>query len=438
MIYILVIVLLILLNGFFALSEIALVSSKKTRLETERKKGNRGAKVALKLQSNSEAFLSAIQIGITLIGIINGVYGGVTIAAKVAPFFAQFSFLAPYADNIAMVLVVFLITYVSIVVGELVPKTVALNNPEKIATKVSIPIQYFSKAFYPFVLLLSNSTNLLNKLLGIQKKTDVVSEMELRSMIKTASIQGVIEKEQDIIHERVFYFSDKRAKHLMTHRLDIEWIDIHDPQEQIIDEILSARHSKLLACQDTLDNFIGIVTVKDILVELLNNKEFSIRHFIAEPLIIPSGIRAQRVLDLFKKNQQYIAVVVDEYGNFDGILTLHDIIENLVGDIPQEDESIEPDIFIREDKSALVSGDASIELMSQFIEGFIIDFEEIDYSTIAGFVLAHINKIPQLGDKFEYEDLLFEIIDVDGNRIDKVLITKKTKEEGKKEESEEF
>lgn len=427
MIYILIVVLLILLNGFFALSEIALVSSRKTRLETDAKKGDKGAKVALKLQSNSENFLSSIQVGITLIGILNGVYGGVTIAAKVTPFFKQYEALAPYAENISLVLVVLVITYVSIVIGELVPKTIALNNPEKIAKKVAIPIHYFSKIFYPFITLLSKSTHLLNRFLGIVERSDVISEMELRSMIKTASIQGVIEKEQDIIHERVFYFSDKRAKHLMTHRLDVDWIDINDPHAEIINEIMNARHSKLIACQETLDNFIGIVTVKDVLVELLNNKDFSIRQFIAEPLIIPSNIRAQRVLDLFKKNQQYVAIVVDEYGNFDGILTLHDIIENLVGDIPQEDENIEPDIYIREDKSALVSGDASIELMSQFIEGFIIDFEEIDYSTIAGFVLTNINKIPQLGDKFEYEDLLFEIIDLDGNRIDKVLITKKPK-----------
>lgn len=428
MIYVLIIVVLILVNGFFALSEIALVSSKKNRLESDKKKGHKGAKMALQLQSKSEDFLSAIQIGITLIGIINGVYGGVTIASKVAPLFYNIPVIAPYAETISLALVVFMITYISIVVGELVPKTIALNNPEKIAKKVAIPIHYFSKAFYPFVVLLSKSTNLLNKLLGIHKKTDVISEMELRSMIKHASVLGVIEKGQDIIHEKVFYFSDKRAKHLMTHRLDVEWIDINDTLPEVVDKILHSRHSKLIACQNTLDNFIGIVTVKEVLVELLIKDDFTIRQFIAEPLIVPSNIRAQRVLDLFKIKQQYVAIVVDEYGNFEGIITLHDIIENLVGEMPDEDEDIEPDIFIREDKSALVSGDASIEVMSEFIDGFFIDFEEIDYSTIAGFVLANINKIPQLGDKFEYEDLIFQIMELDGNRIDKILITKKSKD----------
>lgn len=428
MIYVLIIVVFILVNGFFALSEIALVSSKKNRLESDKKKGHKGAKMALQLQSKSEDFLSAIQIGITLIGIINGVYGGVTIASKVAPLFYNIPVIAPYAETISLALVVFMITYISIVVGELVPKTIALNNPEKIAKKVAIPIHYFSKVFYPFVVLLSKSTNLLNKLLGIHKKTDVISEMELRSMIKHASVLGVIEKGQDIIHEKVFYFSDKRAKHLMTHRLDVEWIDINDTLPEVVDKILHSRHSKLIACQNTLDNFIGIVTVKEVLVELLIKDDFTIRQFIAEPLIVPSNIRAQRVLDLFKIKQQYVAIVVDEYGNFEGIITLHDIIENLVGEMPDEDEDIEPDIFIREDKSALVSGDASIEVMSEFIDGFFIDFEEIDYSTIAGFVLANINKIPQLGDKFEYEDLIFQIMELDGNRIDKILITKKSKD----------
>lgn len=428
MIYILIIVVLIFVNGFFALSEIALVSSKKNRLESDKKKGHKGAKIALQLQSKSEDFLSAIQIGITLIGIINGVYGGVTIASKVAPLFYNIPIIAPYAETISLALVVFMITYISIVVGELVPKTIALNNPEKIAKIVAIPIHYFSKTFYPFVVLLSKSTNLLNKLLGIHKKTDVISEMELRSMIKHASVLGVIEKGQDIIHEKVFYFSDKRAKHLMTHRLDVEWIDINDTFPEVVDKILHSRHSKLLACQNTLDNFIGIITVKEVLVELLKKDDFTIRQFIAEPLIVPSNIRAQRVLDLFKIKQQYVAIVVDEYGNFEGIITLHDIIENLVGEMPDEDEDIEPDVYIREDKSAVVSGDASIEVMSEFIDGFFIDFEEIDYSTIAGFVLANINKIPQLGDKFEYEDLIFQIMELDGNRIDKILITKKSKE----------
>ena len=219
----------------------------------------------------------------------------------------------------------------------------------------------------------------------------------------------------------------------MTHRLDVDWIDINDPQPEIINEILNSRHSKLIACEGSLDNFTGIVSVKEVLLSLLGEKNLSIRRFVTEPLILPSNIRAQRVLDLFKKKQQYIAIVVDEYGNFEGIITLHDIIENLVGEMPQEDENIEPDIFIREDKSALVSGDASIELMSQFIDDFIVNFEDINYSTIAGFVLDNINKIPQLGDKFEYEDLMFEIIDLDGNRIDKVLITKKPKKDDKKE-----
>ena len=229
---IIVLAVLILLNGFFALSEIALVSSKRSRLEQLRIKGSKGAKTALKLLVNSGNFLSAIQVGITLIGIVTGVYGGIKIADDVAPFFERFEFTRTYANEIALTVTVLIITYISIVIGELVPKTVALSNPEKIAVRVAPAIHYFSKAFYPFVILLALSTNLINKLIGIKKPAEQLTEAELRQMIKIATEEGVIEKEQNIIHERIFYFSDKRAKHIMTHRTDIEWIDINKSDDE--------------------------------------------------------------------------------------------------------------------------------------------------------------------------------------------------------------
>lgn len=429
MIDILIVFLLILVNGFFALSEIALVSSKKTRLGTDSKSGDKGAKAAIELLNNSERFLSAIQVGITLIGIINGVYGGTNIADKVTPFFAQFPLTTTYAPQVALVLTVFIITYLSIVVGELVPKTIALNNPERIAKHVSVPILYFSKIFYPFVKLLSSSTNLITKMLGIRHKEHTVSEMELRTMMKIAASEGVIEKEQDIIHEKVFYFSDKRAKHLMTHRTDVEWVDIMQPHEGVIEDLLRLKHSKILACNEALDDFIGIISMKEFLLQLNKNKNFSFRTLITEPLIIPENIRAQEVLNLFKHNHKFLAVVVDEYGSFNGVITLHDIIENLIGAMPNECEIEEPDIVIREDNSALVNGEAPIEILSHFIDGYVVDFENIDYSTIAGFLLAHINKIPQSGDKFLYENIAFEIMDIDGTKIDKVLLTKLKKDD---------
>ena len=219
-----IILLLILLNGFFALSEIAIVSAKRSKLETERKAGKKGAIRALKLQADPDNFLSSIQVGITLIGIINGAYGGQAFAGYLVPFFGQFPSLAPFAEAISMVVVVFLITYVSIVIGELVPKSMALSNPEKMAVAVSPTIHAVSIIFYPFVKLLSASTGFVNKLIRLKPKEEVISEMELRAMLKTASHEGIIDVEENIIHEQVFYFSDKRAFHLMTHRTDIEWV----------------------------------------------------------------------------------------------------------------------------------------------------------------------------------------------------------------------
>lgn len=426
---IIIILLLILLNGFFALSEIAIVSARKNKLETERKRGKRGAQRALKLRSDPDNFLSSVQVGITLIGIINGAYGGQAFAGYLVPFFSQFDAAAPFADAISMVIVVFLITYVSIVIGELVPKTIALNSPEKMAIAVAPTIYGVSILFYPFVRLLAISTNLVNRLIGLKPRDEVVSEMELRAMLKTASHEGVIDAEENIIHEQVFYFSDKRAIHLMTHRTDVEWVDIDKSREEVIEELLQTKHSKILACRKRIDEFVGIISMRDFLLRLNNDTPFTIEELIMEPIIVPNTLRAKKVLENFKNNHKFVAVVVDEYGSLDGIITVHDIFENLVGAIPEEtdDASAEPLIFIRDDQSALVSGEAPIEILTQLDDDFIVDFDRIDYSTVAGFVFECINKIPCVGDKFEYDNLLFEIVDIDGNKIDKVLVTKKIK-----------
>jgi putative hemolysin len=422
MIEVLIILLLIVLNGFFALSEIAVVSSSKTKLESERKKGNSGAETALKLKADPDNFLSAVQVGITLIGIVNGAYGGSTLSVYVEPFFRQFAWSAPYASTISIILVVFLITYVSIVIGELVPKTIALNNPEKVSIFVSRPVHVVSIVFYPFVRLLATSTSPFNKLIGLKPVSDTLSEMELRAMLKTASKEGVIEREENIIHEQVFYFSDKRARHLMTHRTDVEWVNVLQKKEQIVADLLKCRHSKVLACNGKLDDFVGIISIKEFLIAYYANHDFSLNELVQEPLIFPSSLRAQKVLETFRDKHKSFAVVVDE------IITLHDIFENLVGTLVDENENEEPDIFMRNDHSALVNGEAPLEILTLFLDDFIIDFETIDYSTIAGFVLSNINKIPQVGDKFVYDNTEFEIVDVDGNKIDKVLITKKPKD----------
>ncbi|OFX16497.1 MAG: hypothetical protein A2033_10990 [Bacteroidetes bacterium GWA2_31_9] len=421
---ILVLAILILVNGFFALSEIALVSSKRSRLEQSRIDGSKGAKVALKLLDNSENFLSAIQVGITLIGIVTGVYGGLNIADDVAPFFQKFEITYNYANQIALILTVAIITYFSIVIGELVPKTIALNNPDKIAIRVAPMIYYFSSVFYPFVWLLSISTSFVNKLIGIKKQTEQMTEAELRHMIKIASSEGVIEKGQNIIHEKVFYFADKKAKHIMTHRSDVEWINIDNDFEVIKNKLFDTQHSKIVCCNGSLDNFKGIIYLRDFYKSISETEIFNISTIIIEPLIVPDNIDAQKVLELFRQKKVHLCCVVNEYGGFEGLITLHDIVENIVGQIPEEGELYEPDVFIRDDNSVLVSGDAPIETLNEIIIDFKVDFDKIDYSTVAGFVFNQIGKIPQVGDKIDYMDYKIEIVDIDGNKIDKILITK--------------
>lgn len=421
----LVITFLILLNGFFALSEIALVSSKRSRLEQFRSKGHKGAAIAIRLLSNSENFLSAIQVGITLIGIVTGVFGGISIADDITPFISRIEPLSEFAEEIALAVTVITITYFSIVIGELVPKTIAMSNPERIAITIAPAIYYISIVFYPVVRFLSWSTSLINKLLGIKKQDEHLTEAELRQLIKTATREGVIEKYQNQLHEKVFYFSDKKARHIMTHRIEVEWIDLTKPPEKIREDLLNASHTILVCGNASLENFEGILSLKDYFSALSTSQQVNIRDLLTQPVIVPENMDAHRVLEKLKKSKKHFSVVVNEYGSVEGIITVHDIMENIIGDIPEEDESYEPDIFLRDDKSYLVSGDAPVEVLDGILENYMTDFEKIDYSTVAGFVLFNIKKIPRVGDKFDMGSHTIEIVDIDGRRIDKILIKKR-------------
>lgn len=420
-----VISILILLNGFFALSEIALVSSKKSRLEQLRKDGRKGSKTALLLLSDSGNFLSAIQVGITLIGIVTGVYGGLSIAGDITPFFQRFDLFVNSAEEISLAITVLTITYFSIVIGELVPKTIALSNPEKIAIRIALPVYYFSLLFYPFVKFLSFSTSLINHIIGIKNHSDHLTEGELRHLLKVASMDGIIERDQNLIHDRVFYFSDKKAKHIMTHRMEVDWIDMNQPEKLIKENILRSQHSRLICSKGDIDDFQGIIIVKDFLSAISLSDSFNISNLIIQPIIVPESVAVHKVLNLFKQKQIHFCIVVNEFGSLEGIITPHDILENLIGDIPEEGEVFEPDIFVRDDNSYLVSGDAPVETLDGIFENYMTDLESIDYSTVAGFVLDNIDKLPQIGDKFAFNDYIIEIVDIDGNRIDKILIRKK-------------
>lgn len=419
----LVISVLILVNGFFALSEIALVSAKRSRFEQLRAEGRKGASTALKLIDNSGRFLSAIQVGITLIGIVTGAYGGISIADDVAPIIQKAGLSAKFSADLALVLTVGIITFFSIVIGELVPKTIAMSDPEKIAVRIAPTIYFFTVLFYPIVRFLSFSTTLINNLLGIKKRSDQMTEAELRNLLRTASREGIIEKEQNLIHNRVFYFADKKAKHIMTHRMEVDWIDLDKPFKLIRDAVLRSKHSRIVCARGSLDNFLGFINVKDFILRSDKSGEFD-SSLLVQPLIVPESADARRIMRHFREGKVNFCVVVNEFGSPEGIITPHDILENLIGEIPEEGEAPEPDIFIRDDKSAIVSGDAPAEVLEQIFDDYNYDPEETEYSTVAGFVLENLSKIPEIGDKFRFMDHTIEIVDIDGNRIDKVIVTR--------------
>jgi putative hemolysin len=262
-------------------------------------------------------------------------------------------------------------------------------------------------------------------LIRIKKRSEHLSEAELQYLLKIASKEGIIEKDQNLIHDRVFYFSDKKAKHIMTHRMEVDWIDLNQPFNIIKKNILRSKHSRLICSKDNIDDFQGIIKVKDFLSAISSSEEFIISKLLIQPLIVPDSVDVYKVLNLFKQKQIHFCIVVNEFGSLEGIITPHDVLENLIGDIPEEGETFEPDIFVRDDRSYLVSGDAPVEILDGIFENYMTDLENIDYSTVAGFVLNNIDKLPQIGDKFTFNDYIIEIVDIDGNRIDKILIRKK-------------
>lgn len=420
---ILVIILLTLLNGFFALSEIALVSVKKNKIDHLASLGNKNALEVRKLLENPENFLSSVQVGITLIGIISGAYGGATLAKDFETYLLSFGLLPTYVPVISYIVVIGGITYFTIVIGELVPKTIAMNNSERIALFTVPVIKYFTMATYPFVKLLSFSTSVILKLFGVKENPEEqITEDELRYLLKSARLQGVLEKEESEVHHNLFSFTDQTAKSLLTHRSDVEWINLKKEKHLIFDQIKESVHSKFVVANGDLDHVKGVITIKNFL-ENYSREDFKWSDIIEEPIFITQNTSAFKVLNLFKKKRQYIGIVVDEYGSVKGIITLHDLIEAIVGDLPDEDETLEPSIFRRSDGSFLLEGKTLIYELNQYFQTEIIENNINRYTTISGFILSQLNEIPKAGDIVQYGGYQFEVMDIDGVRIDKVLMT---------------
>ncbi len=416
-----ILLLLILINGLFVMTEMALVSVRKARLETLKNKGDLKAAKALKLAEHPETFLSTSQIFITLISIVTGLYSGEKFSKNLEPFFKDISFLTDYAHSISTVIVVAVVTFASIVLGELIPKRIALLRPEKISKMVAGPINILSKIAYPITALLSFVTSLLFKLFNIKPHSDsTVTEEEIKAMISEGSEMGEIEEDEKEIIERVFHLGDRSITSLMTHRTDIMWLDINDSVEDVKNRFEQIIFSVFPVCDGNIDEIKGLVYVKDLLKAPSGTK---LKNLLKPGLFVPENNKAYQLLEKFKATKIHICFIVNEYGTMEGMITLNDILEALVGDVAQAGQD-EYEIIEREDGTFLV--DAQIhfyDFLSYFQKGDWLNVEEQDFDTLAGFALHELEHIPQEGEKFEWRGFTFEIIDMDGQRIDKILVT---------------
>lgn len=422
---ILIILLLILLNGVFAMSEIAMVSSKKARLERAERKGDRTAKKALELSRNPGKFLSTVQIGITLIGILTGIYSGEKIADDLQQFIYGYESLRPYSQTLSVTLIVIVLTFFSLVLGELVPKRIGLAMPETIAKLLSYPMYWISIIAAPFIWLLTTSTDLIIKLFGIkQSKDSQVTEEEIKAIIQEATETGVVqEREQDIV-DNVFHLGDRKVKTLMTQRQDIEWIDSSDSVESIKTQIAGSLHKSFPVSTDTLDNIIGMLHTKEMLNALLNNQAQDLEKILTPAFFLIENISAYKAMDKLREAKQRVALIVDEFGSIQGLLTMNDLIDALVGDFTKGLHDTQ-EIIPRADGTFLV--DASLPL-PEFARYFEIDISKDEFleqiNTLGGLLFHTAKRIPETGYGIEWKGMKLEIVDMDGRRIDKILVTR--------------
>ncbi len=421
---IIILLVLIMLNGVFAMAEIALVSSRKSRLEQMASKGSAGALTALELLKDPDQFLSTVQIGITLIGIFAGAYGGTALAEDLTPVLEQISWLKPYAPQVSFGLIVTIITYLSLVVGELVPKSIAMSHAESITVVMAPIMKVISKITYPIVVLLSLSTKLLLKVMFIKDRPeDAVSEEELKYLIHQGSESGVLEQKESDIMSSVFSMADKSAYSVMVNRKDVVWLNADLSNEENIKLVLQSAYSKFPLCNGSLDDVIGTIAVKDILEWITTGSKAPLTDFATEPIFIHESTSALSIIDIFKNSRSYVGYVTNEYGIVEGIVTLHDLVEHLVGDLPEIGE--EDQIIKREDGTWLIDGSTKIQDVFELLHiTNMPGYHEEEYTTMGGFVMYFMKRIPKVSEHFTVKRFRFEIMDTDKARIDKVLVSR--------------
>jgi len=417
---IVIILFLILLNGVFSMSEIALISARKTRLETAAKKGNANAKVALDLANSPNKFLSTVQIGITLIGILTGIYSGEKVTDDVRLFIESYAALKPYAQSLSVGIVVVVLTFFSLVLGELLPKRIGLNYPEAIAKGVAVPMKMVSIITAPFIWLLTITTDFILDVFKIKPTADgKVTEEEIKAIIKEGTEGGEVQEiEQDIV-ERVFHIGDRKVNSLMTHRKSIIYLTLEDNIQELKDKVLDELHSVYPVCSDNLDEVIGIVLLKDLFANFEKNN-FDLKTITREPFYFIEHTTAYKALENFKKTKVHYALVTDEYGVFQGIITLNDILEALVGDASDFDDD-EYKLVANEDGSWLVDGHYSLH---DFLTYFDMDdlTNDYDVTTVSGLIMTVLGNIPKQGEKLFWNKLELEVVEMNGVKIDKVLV----------------
>jgi len=423
---IIIIFFLILASGIFAMAEMAVITARKSRLEEWVKKGRRGAGIVLALAQTPNRFLSTVQIGITFVAILVGVFAGRNTADWMATLIQRVPVIGPYHNEIALGLVVLMITYLALVIGELVPKRLALRYPEKIAAALAIPLRLFTQVCAPMVGLLNLSTDAVCRLFGSQQPNEpAVTEEEIKMLVRQATEAGVFEESEQDMFEAVLRFGDKSARSLMTPRTRITWLDLEFTHEQIRERIISSGHSCFPVGSGGLDMVAGVVHAKDLLAHSLAGNALDLRALFHQPLFVPRTVTALEVLESFKKSGQHIALVVDEYGGIEGLLTQHDILKAIAGDIPFEGRLNHPKAAQRQDGSWLLDGMLSVDEFKEIFTLENLPGEKRDaYQTLGGFVFRQMGRIPAVADAFDWNGLRLEVVDMDGKRIDKLLVTR--------------
>jgi putative hemolysin len=412
---------LILLNGVFSMSEIALVSARKARLEAQANKGNKSAKEALELANHPDIFLSTVQIGITLIGIMTGIYSGEKLTGGLIEFFNKFDFIRPYSRGIATATIVIILTYFTLVLGELVPKRLGLARPEAIAKFMAKPMRILGYVVLPFNWLLAKSSYIILKIFNLKSNENQVTEEEIKAIISEGTEHGAIEEAEQEIIERVFHLSDRNITSLMTHRSDITWFDLTDTEEMIREKIMAQPHNIYPICEGDIDNMRGVISLKDVYV---TDDKVPFRDLMKPALFVPENNSAYQVIEKFKESKIHSCFIVDEYGSIQGMITLNDILQAILGDVPQPDDVEDYEIMKRDDGSYLI--DAQIpfyDFLRFFKKSDWHNEDEQEFDTLAGCILHELERIPQTGDKLQWKDFKFEIIDMDNHRIDKIMVT---------------